>query len=305
METNVIDETKTFTLTPFQNAVLKKALTEGAALDYIHDDLFDAADAEAKVFAVAVPKANADWYAAFVNDMGRAEVPTASNVLTKEQEAALFFQYNYSKLRLKRAVAAYNAADEASAKEVIDWNNKVIEFRTQLVNHNLALVLSLVRQFNGSNLDFDEMLSEGNTILLNAVNKYNAGKGFKFSTYATWSVERAFGKASEKKDRSNKFFPVSLDLELQKSDYVDRKREEQVNDGVLTLREILSTNSAGLTAEEMTIIKARYPQDASTDFEKPTLEELGQKLNRNKSNMSRIEKRALAKIKEAFQKTLV
>lgn len=296
----------TFEMSAYQKALLKKAIAEAATTEYIPNDKFLEEDAESKLFATEVPPVNADWYASFVNRIGKSKLPSISSVLTTEQEVALFFQFNFAKKELISFVSKYNAMDtgEDTIRSILKWNKKVIDFRAQIVNHNLALVLSLVKKFKGSNLDFDEMLSEGNTILLNAINKYDAGRGLKFSTYVTYSVTRAFGKVSQKKDKGNKFFPVSLDLELQKSDQVDKKHEEQVNDGVLTLREILGSNSANLTEEEMEVITSRYPRDASTEFSKPTLETLGLKFKKNKSNMSRIEKKAISKLALAFQKAL-
>ncbi len=50
---------------------------------------------------------------------------------------------------------------------------------------NLRLVASIARKFSKSRNDFEELLSEGNAILLYAVDKFDFSRGFRFSTYAT------------------------------------------------------------------------------------------------------------------------
>jgi RNA polymerase primary sigma factor len=305
VETTTTDQVKTFNLSPYQSAEVKAILTpdNDNILPIGDPSVFADTEKMKEFMGTKIPEPSTAWYASFVNEMGGKGTSSVSAVLSHANESALFHQFNYSRSRLAGLVKA-GISTKVQALRAIIWNRRVNKYREKLTGHNLALVLSIVKKFHGSNLDFDEMLSEGNVILLNAINKFDATKGFKFSTYVTWSVERAFGKASHKKSRGNSMFPVSLDLELQKSDYVDRKREGAVSDSVLTLREIIKNNAAGLDDVELAIIKARYPADAPADFEKPTLEEIGKKLDRNKSNMSRKEKSALAKLQEAFKKQL-
>jgi len=288
-------------LTPYQNAELKRILK--LKVEYIDNPAFHENDAETKLFEGELPEAQADWYASFVNDMGKSDNPGDSNVLTKEQEAAYFLRMNYCYYRVSLMSDAGIDTRE-KALEIIKWFRLGEKLKAGICSHNLALVLSIVRKFTRSNLDFDEMLSEGNLILLNAVVKFNVEKGYKFSTYLTWSVQRAFGKASEKKSKTTNFFPVSLDLELQKSDYVDTRREDAFADSIGMLREIIDSNSAGLKELELQVLNERYPRNAPSDFKRPTLEQVGQKLGRNKSNMSRIEASAMEKLREAFKKQL-
>ena len=58
--------------------------------------------------------------------------------------------------------------------------------KTDLINSNLRLVVSIAKMYIDHNLEFQE----GNTGLITAINKFDASKGYKFSTYVTWWIDR-------------------------------------------------------------------------------------------------------------------
>ncbi len=70
-----------------------------------------------------------------------------------------------------------------------------IEGRDMLVNANLRLVISIAKKYRFRGLSFLDLIQHGNTGLLHAVDKYEYGRGFKFSTYATWWIRQAITRA--------------------------------------------------------------------------------------------------------------
>lgn len=70
-----------------------------------------------------------------------------------------------------------------------DWARK------KLISSNLRLVISIAKKFLGSRLSFLDLIQEGNTGLIKAIEKFDPDKDFKFSTYATWWIKQSITKA--------------------------------------------------------------------------------------------------------------
>jgi DNA-directed RNA polymerase sigma subunit (sigma70/sigma32) len=67
----------------------------------------------------------------------------------------------------------------------------------EFINANLRLVVSVARKYQWSGLPLGDLIQEGNLGLIHAVEKFDWRKGFKFSTYATWWIRQAIGRAIE------------------------------------------------------------------------------------------------------------
>lgn len=69
------------------------------------------------------------------------------------------------------------------------------EAKQTLIKHNLRLVVSVAKHYIGRNVDFLDLIQEGNMGLMKAIDKFDYTKGFKFSTYATWWIRQAITRS--------------------------------------------------------------------------------------------------------------
>jgi RNA polymerase primary sigma factor len=94
--------------------------------------------------------------------------------------------------------------------------------RNTFVTANLRLVISIARKFNNGRLPLADLIQEGNIGLIRAVARYDLGKGTRFSTYASWWIRHAIGRALADKGRAIRL-PVGIIAEQYRLRGAERK----------------------------------------------------------------------------------
>lgn len=97
--------------------------------------------------------------------------------------------------------------------------------RKKLTECNLRLVFSRAKRFLNKGLSIEDLIQEGNLGLLKAIEKFDYKKGYKFSTYATWWIEQAFGRALANKSRLIRV-PVHMVESINRVNRANRELEQ-------------------------------------------------------------------------------
>ena len=181
------------------------------------------------------------------------------------------------------------------------WKNKDYKAREILIEHNLRLVAHIVKKFENTKIDKDDLLSIGSFGLIKAIDSYNFSSNTKLATYAARCIENEIlmylRSIKKHKDVTSLYAPIGEDKEGNEiilydiiedpspsptSTILKEEYYQKIYEGLGTLSEI-----------EIEIISRRFGL-----FNKPveTQREIAKSMNISRSYVSRIEKRALTKL---------
>lgn len=160
------------------------------------------------------------WYMRWIGKYG--------NLLTTEEELAL-----------------------AKAAELPGRKGK--KAKDELIKRNLRLVINNAKKYKNRGLSFIDLISEGNSGIIKAVQKYDWRKGFKFSTYATWWIRQAITRAVADQARTIRV-PVHMVETINKITKIRRELQQELGN-TPTDEEIAKRYGGDFTAEKVRYIR--------------------------------------------------
>jgi RNA polymerase primary sigma factor len=280
--------------------------------EFMDNDLFALPDDEAieQLFNTPdpTPEPDTSWYQPVMHNVAglRQSNKLGSVVLTAAQERVIFLQFNYSRFRvcrLRDELLDSPTVDPETARQMLDWYRKADAYRDQIAQINLALVLAMAKRTRMNEMDFGDMVSEGNMALLRAIDKFDAARGFKFSTYGCRAILKAFSRAGMKLSRYRGLFPTDFDPALERSNFSELQRAEHEYDCADEVKVIVTRNDAELTEIEQEVIEHRFnikkgPAKGMKREPRPlTLEQVGKLIGVTKERVRQIQNKALEKLR--------
>lgn len=181
-----------------------------------------------------------------------------------------------------------------------------LEARNILVEYNLRLVAHIIKKYNNLDRDIDDLLSIGTIGLIKAINTFDIDKGSRLATYASRCIENELLMMLRQERKCSKEFslydPIGTDKEgneINLLDIVESKGTDIAEHVILkdNVRQLYSFLYNALTKRELEIILLRY---GLPDAAPHTQREVAKAMNISRSYVSRIEKKALSKLRYCF-----
>lgn len=194
---------------------------------------------------------------------------------------------------------------EASAISLLNTDQEK-EAKAVLIEHNLRLVVYIAKKFDNTGVGVEDLISIGTIGLIKAISSFDAVRG-KLSTYASRCIDNELLMLLRSRKKTAKevslYDPIGTDKEGNEINLLDVIEQEQTDvtdqmelcENTGRLRILLSTV---LNEREREIIYLRY---GLLNGEEVTQREIGEMLHISRSYVSRIEKRALLKLREGFE----
>lgn len=219
-----------------------------------------------------------------------------TRLLTKQEEQFYFRRMNWLKFR---AATARGSLDRGRAtlrqiERIEGWLTEADTVQSIIITSNLRLVVSIAKKFVDATYSFDELVSEGNVALMRAVEKFSFALGNRFSTYATYAIQRHFFRLSHKGRQLRQRF-VSDDDSFKGRAAAEPNTDYCSTEQIAMLKELFGTFLGALEPREQQIVVARYGFDGRPPR---TFRELGASMGVCKERIRQIQTRAIDKLRE-------
>ena len=223
-------------------------------------------------------------------------------LLTAEQERHLFRKYNYLKYHAANLREKLNSTrPQVRILDKIErLHRDAVSTKNQIIQANLRLVVSIMKRYVTESDGTFELISDGNISLIRAVEKFDYTRGAKFSTYATWAIQKNNARRFADDIKYRTRFQTSQEEALADSaeEHFDPQHAERIQqDRANRVANVLKR----LDKRDRQIIERRYGLAGNPKVK--TLKEVGDELGVSKERIRQLETRAMDRLRELAQVT--
>ena len=204
------------------------------------------------------PKLSGDSVRAYLRDIGR--IPLLEHdeeiLLGRKVQRLMEIKETETELEIKdkeSLAKAFGLTIKELRKEIRDGEKA----KDKMVTANLRLVVSVAKKYTKRNMELLDIIQEGTIGLVRGVEKFDPGRGYKFSTYAYWWIRQGITRAIAEKSRAIRL-PIHITENLNKLKKAQRELS-QINGSMPTVFQL--SDHMGLTVDEIKdlMCKARQP----------------------------------------------
>ena len=243
----------------------------------------------------------ADLNSASEEDQSQLSELKAVPLLSRDREVELFRRYNCLKyLAFQRRIGLNPAcASGGRIKEIEGYLAQAEAVKNTIIKANLGLVISIARKHTLSGAHLQDLISEGNFSLMNAVEKFDYTRGVRFGSYASWAISKDYARKipaeSSRPDKAKADSMANIQRDMRTTESVDITAIEQAHRSLVeVIRNELNEREQYIIINHFGLIGTLIRK------EKKTLKQIGDDLGLSKERIRQIELIALQKLKHSL-----
>lgn len=225
-----------------------------------------------------------------------------SALLTASEERDLFRRMNYLKFRANQFRSRLDP--ESPDAEAIAQMDRALQqaaaLRDLIIKANMRLVISIVKKYVTPKHPFDELLSDGIVSMMQAVDKFDYDRGFRFSTYAYRAIARNAYRTITDRHKEDSRYDSAMSEDLRNVPDEDRVSALDEKEWA-SMRSLMLQLMDHLDRREQFILRGRFALGAHRKVR--TFQCLADKLGISKERVRQLEQRAIAKLKTLVEES--